>query len=283
MTEKHFITRRMQQNELALAVDWAGKEGWNPGLHDAETCVCLDPDGFFMGCLDGDPVAVIVAVKYDDTFGFIGNYIVRPDVRGLGYGSRLWHCALDYLDGVTTGIEGDPARQAKYEKAGFRLAYRHRRYQVAGKPAKVDRSDILPLKEIPIGLYEQYEQDFFPACRTAFMRAMLSQPGACALGFVSEGKLSGYGVIRQSLEGYRIGPLYSDAIEIAERLFLALWASTGSDEKVAMDIPEVNLSAMDVAKRQGMSVEFETLRMYRGEVPNLPLQRIYGITSLEMG
>ena len=29
----------MNAEEIALAVDWAAREGWNPGLHDA---ACLD-------------------------------------------------------------------------------------------------------------------------------------------------------------------------------------------------------------------------------------------------
>ena len=35
--------------EVQHAVDWAGREGWNPGVHDAECFRPTDPDGFLVG------------------------------------------------------------------------------------------------------------------------------------------------------------------------------------------------------------------------------------------
>jgi hypothetical protein len=43
----------MHRDELDLAVEWAALEGWNPGLHDADAFYAADPDGFFVGLLDG--------------------------------------------------------------------------------------------------------------------------------------------------------------------------------------------------------------------------------------
>ena len=41
-----FIIRRMNRDEVSLAIEWAADEGWNPGLHDAECFYVADPDGF---------------------------------------------------------------------------------------------------------------------------------------------------------------------------------------------------------------------------------------------
>jgi hypothetical protein len=38
-----------------------------------------------------------------------------------------------------------------------------------------------------------------------------------------------------------------------------------------------------LAKRRGLSPVFETARMYRGAPPTLPLDRIFGTTTLELG
>jgi len=51
---------------------------------------------------------------------------------------------------------------------------------------------------------------------------------------------------------------------------------------VFLDVPEPN-SAAALAQRQDLVPTFETARMYRGPAPALPLDRIYGITSLELG
>ena len=45
--------RRMTEADLKLALDWAAAEGWNPGLDDAHCFYAADPQGFFLGELDG--------------------------------------------------------------------------------------------------------------------------------------------------------------------------------------------------------------------------------------
>ena len=46
--KQNYHFRRMQADELQIAIDWAQQEGWNPGLHDAETFYQADPDGFLL-------------------------------------------------------------------------------------------------------------------------------------------------------------------------------------------------------------------------------------------
>ena len=70
--------------ELLAAIDWAAAEGWNPGLYDADSFYAADPCGFFMAELNGEPAGCISAVAYDDSFGFMGFYIVRKDLRKQG-------------------------------------------------------------------------------------------------------------------------------------------------------------------------------------------------------
>jgi hypothetical protein len=40
---------------------------------------------------------------------------------------------------------------------------------------------------------------------------------------------------------------------------------------------------MELATRYGLVPVFETARMYRGNAPDLPLRRMYGITTFELG
>jgi hypothetical protein len=60
----------MTRAEIDLGIDWAAAEGWNPGLHDAESFYAADPGGFLVGLLDNEPVGMISAVKYGHSFGF---------------------------------------------------------------------------------------------------------------------------------------------------------------------------------------------------------------------
>jgi hypothetical protein len=43
------------------------------------------------------------------------------------------------------------------------------------------------------------------------------------------------------------------------------------------------VAARALFERYGLKPVFETARMYRGPVPVLPLDRIYGITTFELG
>jgi len=72
MSTSKLLIRPMQREELDLALAWAAAEGWNPGLDDAVPFYAADPQGFLIGLLDNEPVAMISAVTYGTGFAFMG-------------------------------------------------------------------------------------------------------------------------------------------------------------------------------------------------------------------
>ena len=86
--------RPMRHDEIAIAVDWAAAEGWNPGIADAACFATVDPKGFLIGELEGETAATVSCVNYDASFAFLGFYIVRADLRGRGFGLRIWNAAI---------------------------------------------------------------------------------------------------------------------------------------------------------------------------------------------
>ncbi|MGB7531567.1 MAG: GNAT family N-acetyltransferase [Halobacteriota archaeon] len=108
--------RRMTEDEVAFAIDLAAEEGWNPGIHDGECFYAADPNGFFVGELDGELVGSISAVSSDDSFGFIGLYIVKPEFRGIGIGTRLWEVGRAYLTDHNIGLDGVVEQQPYYQR-----------------------------------------------------------------------------------------------------------------------------------------------------------------------
>ena len=101
-----FEIRTMSKSELATAIEWAGNEGWNPGQEDLDPFFSADPEGYLMGFLDGEPVTCISAIRYGETFGFIGFYICKPEHRGKGYGWATWQAGMARLEGRTIGLDG---------------------------------------------------------------------------------------------------------------------------------------------------------------------------------
>jgi hypothetical protein len=80
--DKRLVLRRMTETDLALALEWAAAEGWNPGLHDAHCFYTVDPEGFVLGERNGVPIGCVAAVRYGPGFGFLGLYIVKAEHRG---------------------------------------------------------------------------------------------------------------------------------------------------------------------------------------------------------
>jgi hypothetical protein len=61
MTDGQLTIRVMDRREIAIAGDWAAAEGWNPGLDDAACFATVDPNGFYIGELDGAAASTITA------------------------------------------------------------------------------------------------------------------------------------------------------------------------------------------------------------------------------
>lgn len=281
MTIDNFTVRPMKRSELDLVIDWAAVEGWNPGIYDAECFYQADQCGFFVGELNNELVASISAVAYSKHFAVIGFYIVKPQFRGRGFGMKMWRTAMAYLGTERNiSIDGEIAQQENYQKSGFQITYRHIRYQAVGGGVAPD--GIVELKTVPFDKLVAYDQELFPAERKQFLQLWIKQPNSSALGVVRDGHVVGYGVIRQSHTGFRIGPLNADDEQIAEQLLLALLAFA-SDAPVFLDVPDANPETIKLAQRYGMKPVSEVARMYNKEIPNLPINRVFAVTSLEVG
>lgn len=275
-----YVVRTMTPADVELAIEWAAREGWNPGLRDAEMFRAADPTGFFIGELEGEPVGCISTVAYDDAFGFLGLYIVRPEFRGRGYGIRLWERGMAYMEGRNVGLDGVVAQQENYRRSGFRLAYRNIRYEGSGggdMPGGLVDLRLLPFDEVAA-----YDRRYFPAARPTFLKLWIDQPNGAALGIVRGGELIGYGVVRPCRKGMKLGPLFADDPSDAELLLRGL-AAHADGGPLYLDVPEVNVAAVSLAQRFGMRVVFETARMYTGAFPEIPIEGIFGVTTFELG
>ena len=276
----------MRPDEISIAVDWAAAEGWNPGHADAACFATADPQGFLIGELDGEPAATVSCVNYDASFAFLGFYIVRSDLRGRGYGLRIWDAAIAHAGPRVIGLDGVVAQQQNYRKSGFELAYANIRYGGIVAPPDAPRAQVnaqvVALTEIPLADVEAYDATVFPAARPAFLRAWIDAPGHIGRALVRDGRLAGWGVIRRCRKGRKIGPLVADDRAAAEIVLSALRAGADSGE-IFLDVPGINRDAVALAQDLGLAPVFETARMYTGAIPPLRLERIFGVTTFELG
>ncbi|HWL30416.1 MAG TPA: GNAT family N-acetyltransferase [Burkholderiaceae bacterium] len=275
----------MRWGELDFAVELAADEGWNPGLHDAEAFFATDPGGFLVGVLNDVPIGCISAVRYGQSFGFLGFYIVVPEYRGRGYGLPLWKSALEQFGARNIGLDGVKEQQANYRKSGFSLAYSNIRYAWQKRlPSKAALApNLVPANQVVAGSIARYDRLCFPAPRPTFLDAWLNQPDSIALAWWENNTIRGYGIIRRCREGWKVGPLFADNRAIAEMLLFALSHDIADEQSVYLDVPETNKEAMRLAADLGMVEVFGTARMYSRSLPDIETDRIFGVTTFELG
>jgi GNAT superfamily N-acetyltransferase len=275
--------KQMTLPDLNAALGWARDEGWNPGLDDAAAFYAQDPSGFLMGWIGTVRVGCISVVKYGENFAFLGLYIVHPAHRGKGHGKAIWDAGMVSAAGRTIGLDGVPAQQANYAKSGFVLAHKSARWGGPLSGLVTARSFVRPVTDADEGAVIAYDRRHVAAERPAFMRAWLApSPSRQTEGYFEDGALRGYGTIRRCVTGWKVGPLFADTPAIAETL-LATLVTPAATDGVFIDIPAPNAAATAMVQRLGFTPAFETARMYLGPTAALPLDRIFGITTLELG
>lgn len=269
--------------DMAVFLDWAADEGWNPGFDDAFPFHHADPDGFFIGYADARPVAAISVVCSGDNHAFLGFYICHPLYRGRGFGMALWQQGLRHAGSRTVGLDGVVAQQGNYAKSGFALAWNNVRYGGTLAAGPREESGIREVRAADLPALVAYDALHYGARRENFLLSWFSG-ASTRQSYISGsgGTVSGYCTVRRCRRGVKIGPLFAGSREVADALLSRAGQFAGGAE-VFLDVPLVNAAAVTLAEERKLVPQFETARMYRGQAPSLPLNSIFGVTTFELG
>jgi hypothetical protein len=150
-----------------------------------------------------------------------------------------------------------------------------------GKAGTADTT-LRALSSLPFESVAAFDRLHFGFERERFLRRWIVPEGGRGIGALGGETLRGVGVIRPCREGFKIGPLFANNASVAERIFAALSAHAAG-KPLYLDTPENNPEAIALAARHGMTEVFGCARMYNGPAPQLPWDRIYGITTFELG
>lgn len=274
---------RLDRAGVSTALDRAADEGWNPGLDDVDAFLAADPDGFLGAWVDGDLAVTLSAVRYGDDFGFLGLYISAPAHRGHGLAYPVWRVAREHLAGRVVGLDAVVEQEATYARDGFVTASGTTRHALASAAAVgTPPAELVDARTLSLDALLAYERALFPAPRAAFLAAWLAMPSAVSRAVVADdGTILGWGLRRACREGHKVGPLFADDADVADALWRALVADAVGP--VFLDVPDPNDAGRALASRYGMVPVFSTRRMYAGSPPDLDLDRVFGVTTLELG
>ncbi len=277
---------QLDYHGLQTLVKWAEKEGWNPGPYDAEVFWITDPEGYYGFFNKGEMIGGGSIVSYDGNFGFMGFFIMKPEYRSKGIGRKLWYLRRDKLISrlkpeAPIGMDGVVDMQPFYKKGGFEMAFRDERHERLGETFEVDLN-ISPIVEKDFESIVIYDKQGFGYYRPQFLKPWLNMPEVLAYKYEEDASLKGYVVLRKAGQGYKIGPLFADNGNIAEELYkVCLNAVPG--ESVYLDIPMKSPAAVALAKKYKTTYSFECARMYYNGRPDISLEKVFGVTTFELG
>ena len=250
--------------EVAYFIEMEVKEGWKPGIDDAECYYVADPTGFFVGELDGKKIATVSLVKNENKLAaFIGIFVVEVSFRGKGYGKKMFEMALASCDpSYNIGLDAITKYAGLYEEYGFKKAWTHSQYKI--DPAVVvatslaKHSDIIvkPAVEVDFSQLVNYDALMFGSLRHSFLKKWITAPHSRNFAAVnSNGELLGYTVIRKVVgadQGYKIGPLFANEPDVARHLLTAaaeFASTTPYDRYVYIIVPvDRNSQAVELVK-----------------------------------
>ncbi len=268
--------RSASLSELALVLDWAKAEGWNPGLEDVAAFYSADPGGFFVAVEDDQPVASISIVNHSDRFAFLGLYICTPEFRGRGIGFELWQHGLMHAGNRTVGLDGVAEQQGNYRKSGFELSGTTQRYEglIEGRGQNAIRA----FSKLDTWVHD-LDSSATGVDRQEFLNTWIEQKETRST-LVSADR-DGFVTVRKCQSGVKIGPLTATTRKIAIDLLHAA-AAIFPGEDCIIDVPQEQQELAEYRAILGMNVTFATARMYKGKPP-APNQLIHAVATLELG
>jgi ribosomal protein S18 acetylase RimI-like enzyme len=207
-----FKIRNMQAFDLDFAAARTAAEGWySETLLEIAGFYAHDPQGCFIAELDGNPVGMCYGIRYG-SFGFLGELIVTPEVRGQGLGQQLFEHTIQYLrstEAHTVFLDGVLAAVPLYERLGFQKVCRSLRFRGSLKGqshAHVNAMHSADLKEV-----FALDAETFGADRSFFIQRRLQvYPTLCKVARIN-GKIEGYILGRIGHLGISAGPWVATA------------------------------------------------------------------------
>lgn len=284
--------RPLQRSELTAVLNWAAREGWEPGLRDADAFWAADPAGFLGVESEDGLIASGAIVAYPGSAGrpgcgFMGLFIVDPQHRGRGVGRDFWYYRRDLLRSrlgpdAPIQMDGVLAMEPFYARGGFRRLHYDIRMSGTVQSPDVCASDVSDAHDVRFEDLQAYDQRCSGLSRPRFLEAWLSDPASLSLVALDDLEVIGFGSIRKTAGTAKVGPLFANSAQVAQDLLAALAEGFGG-QSLSLDVPEVNDAAMRLARNAGLAEKFRCARMVYGPDPVLDWRYTFGVTTFEIG
>lgn len=250
---------------LALAAE----ESWICDRWEFEFLFRAFPHGCLVAKQGGIPVGFVTSIKYRAS-GWIGNLIVRAELRGKGIGTSLMKKALAVLSAAgaeTVWLTASRAGKPIYEALGFVTVDVVNRWVGEGIEGKAPARETIPRAEILA-----IDQTGWGDRRDTIVDAVTSRGRLFAVR-------GAFLVSQPCADGVQLGPWGGTDREALLLLDDAL-AEAGRGTRVFLDAPIRNTGQTALLLGMGFSIQGSTLLMCRGETPAYAPERIFALASM---
>ncbi|OTA21908.1 acetyltransferase [Xenorhabdus beddingii] len=267
-------------------VEMARQEKWNPGFGDEYLFFNIDNKGFFISYLQGQPIASMAVVNFNENYASIGYYIVKPEFRGKGIGLALWKFAIKHAGERIIALDAVPEQEKNYSKWGFKTHYHTLRIQgraSSNSINKVNTPNINIVDQSSIQSVIEFDTSIIGYPRDRLLTSWFFGNNRKGFIFSENQNIKGLIGLRQSNDGYRIGPFYAKDKEHIKALFLTAIREIPEDALVTLDVPEYAQTTINLLDSFGFQTLFHTCKMYRG-TPRIDYEQGNNAqASLELG
>ncbi|XP_055344271.1 uncharacterized protein LOC129592294 [Paramacrobiotus metropolitanus] len=297
-TGTDFEVRCCDTNELrnkleTTLYDMAAKNGWPAGYGHVTFSSLIDPEGNYVGLLNGEIVSMISAVNHNDKFAFIGTFMTFDEHQGKGFGTKVFNASIAHCGDRVIGLYAAPHMTEWYKRQGFAQTgtasiYRKQNPEKLPLPEGYNPAYIIPLKDVDFKEVLNFDRRYFPADREKFLHAWLTHPKVTsALVYVKDGVIHGYGALRKCIgdKWCKFGPLFADSLNVAEQLAVAMInALPEGIEYVQFDCLDDNPSVKALAEKLNFPVTpYGGAVLYKNGVPEFDVSGVYAYTSGAFG
>ena len=234
---------------------------------------------------------------------FLSYYIVDEAYLGKGYGLAIFNhvkMVVKTSDKLNLALDAVLDAVPLYEIHGFKHAWTNRRMefdisycvtQLETFMSPIDIS-VQPAKQVNQDLLLAYDTTVFGAPHDVFLKSVLNAPNTLSFATTNpNGDILGFVSARRTIreeDGWRIGPLFADGAQIARSLLRHAFGELAKElqerKVVTIDVPyHLNPEADAVAKELNGTLLFDCIRMFTKEIPNFPKQKVFGVTTVEIG
>jgi GNAT superfamily N-acetyltransferase len=253
----------MTIDDLGLGLRLSGQAGWNQIQADWRRFIELEPEGCFVGELDGRFVGTTTTCVFRKT-AWIAMVLVNVDARGNGVGMTLLKHSIEYLksrQARTIRLDATSLGRPIYEKLGFVSDYGLARFEGIAPGGGESANVVTAAPEMTTEIIE-FDKRMTGRERVKMLSRLFEEfPKATRIVRRAD-EIEGFVTMRPGANAVQIGPC--TATPEAGPVLLGDALNRCAGKPVFIDIPLDNAEAVKIAESNGLTIHRLFTRMSWG-------------------